>query len=323
MLLKLLLKELSKLEIETIIFLGYDHVIEDLQNENYRNLEIVKTNTKQTFFRYLKKREDVVYLCNLPPFTKNKKSYLVFYNELFFKKKNIFSKSGIKFSIFKFWFKWFHKNVDSVIVQSKHMEELIISNTHSKNVINIPIYKKFNKSNEVVKQFDFCFISSSSPHKNHLTLLDALELLLEEGIKTNLIVTVPNNANAALILEKIEKLNALYPGAITNVGHVDNSEIENVYLKSKALVFPSKAEAFGMPLIEAHDLGLKVLVSNLPYAFDVFEEVTTFDPENKLSIAKTMKQFLNGELNNKKQTSKVINKLDDYVKLLTEDKYDI
>ena len=313
-LLKLLLNELSELNVNAHIYLGYKHVVDDIESENYNNLTIIKTNTKDTIIRYFKKREDVVYLCNLPPFVKNKNSFLVFYNELFFKKKNLLTKDGIKFQVFNIWFRLFNKNVDNVLVQSPHIKSLITSKTNCRNVTTIPIYKKFKKSLSNNPIYDFCYISSAAPHKNHTTLFDALEILLSENIKTNIVVTIPKHQEG--LLQRIEDINTKYKGAITNVGYIDNSEIEAVYSKSRALVFPSVAEAFGMPLIEAHDLGLKVLVSNLPYAFDVFTEVTTFNPESKESIADVMRSFLKGELDDTKQISKVVNKLDDYVNLL-------
>ena len=320
-LLKLLLNEISKLDVNVDIYLGYDKVIEELNNENYNNLNIVKTSSKETFFRYLKKREDVVFLCNLPPFVKNKNTLLVFYNELFFKKKNLLTKDGFKFAIFNLWFRFFNKNVDLVLVQSPHIEKLIRNKTNCTQVKNIPIYKKFDKIIETEKIYDFCYISSAAPHKNHKKLFDAIELLLKEDIKTNIVVTIPKHHDN--LLKRINQINELYPETITNVGYIDNSKIEEVYSKSKALVFPSTAEAFGMPLIEAHDLGLKVLVSNLPYAFDVFKEVSTFNPMSTESIANTMKFFLNGELEHTKQISKVVNQLDDYVNLLIDNKHDI
>lgn len=313
-LLKLLLNELSDLKVNADIYLGYNKVINEIKGENYNNLNIIKTNSKQTLLRYFKKRKDVVFLCNLPPLIKNKSSFLVFYNELFFKKKNMFSKSGLKITLQSLWFKLFNKNVDQVLVQSPHIEQLIRDKTNCTHVKNIPIYKKFKKSTSTPKLYDFCYISSAAPHKNHNMLFDALETLLKEGIKTNIVVTIPEHQDG--LLGRVNAINSKYKDAITNVGYIDNSEIEHVYSKSRALVFPSTAEAFGMPLIEAHDLGLKVLVSNLPYAFDVFEEVVTFDPTKKESIAKQMKRFLNGELENTKQISKVVNKLDDYVNLL-------
>lgn len=313
-LLKLLLTELKEYDIDIQIYLGYDHVINDIKSENYPNLNIIKTGKLGTFFRYFKFRKDVVYLCNLPPFVKNKDSFLVFYNELFFKKKNLLSKAGIKYFIFSNWFKLFNKNVDNVLVQSKHIEELILNKTSSKNVLTIPIYKKFKTESIYKTEYDFCYVSSAAPHKNHKTLFKALEILLKKGIKTNLLVTIPSHQEG--LMEYVNTINSKYPNTIINVGYIDNSKIEEVYLKSKALVFPSTAEAFGMPLIEAHDLGLKVLVSDLPYAYDVFEKVQTFNPTDPESIANKMELFLKGELDGNKQISKVVNKLDEYVNLL-------
>ncbi len=316
-LLHILLEELSKLEIDVKIYLGYDHIIEDLHKKSYPRLKIIKTGSVKTLKRYFTKREDVVFLCNLPPFVKNKNSSLVFYNELFFKKKNLLKVSGIKFAIFNLWFKMFWKNVDRVLVQSPHIEDLIRSKTQSTNVINIPIYKKVDQSKNFKKEYDFCYVSSGAPHKNHKRLIQAMESLSKSGYSTSLVLTVPKTQED--LLSTINEFNHTNQSKITNLGYVDNSQIEDVYLKSKALVFPSLAEAFGMPLIEAHDLGLKVLVSDLPYAYDVFESVETFDPEDSQSIATKMKAFLDGNLYGNPQVSKLINRIDEYIKILTED----
>ena len=317
MLLKLLLSELSKTTIKTTIFLGHKKVIDDIKKEAYFNVKIIETNTKETLIRYAKKRENIVFLCNLPPFVKNKDSHLIFYNELFFKKKNILKRSGIKFYIYNIWFRLFNKNIDKVLVQSKHLERIIKEQTNCKHVENIPIYKKVNKRLNVKKEHDFCYVSSAPPHKNHLRLFNALEILLKKNIQTSIIVTIFQSENTNQLLERIAEINLKYPNAIKNVGYIDNSEIEEIYCKSKALVFPSISEAFGLPLIEAHDLGLKVLTSDLPYTFDIFQEVITFNPFEEKDLAEKMENFINGKYENSKQIAIITNQLDNYVKTLT------
>ncbi|TCK67805.1 glycosyl transferase family 1 [Winogradskyella wandonensis] len=317
-LLKLLLEEIQFKNVDAIIYLNYNHVINEIEKEGYKNLEIKKSTFKSTIVRYFKKRSNVVFLCNLPPFFKNKRSSLVFYNELFFKKKNLLTASGIKFQFYNLWFRLFCNNVDRVLVQSPHIEKLINKKTRCRNVINIPIYKKFNKTISVDKKYDFCYVSSGAPHKNHAKLFHAISILNAQGHEPSVVLTIPKTEKK--LIESLHELNKKNNNKIVNLGYIDNSEIEQVYSESSCLIFPSIAEAFGMPLIEAHDLGLRVLVSDLPYAYDVFEKVETFNPKDALSIAEKMKAFLDGDLNGKEQISKVENKLDEYVNILLESK---
>ena len=63
------------------------------------------------------------------------------------------------------------------------------------------------------------------------------------------------------------------------LGYVSDEERGRLYRECRAMVFPSRAEGFGMPLIEALDSGAEVIASRLP----VFEElagdrVRYFDP---------------------------------------------
>ena len=77
-----------------------------------------------------------------------------------------------------------------------------------------------------------------------------------------------------------------------NLGKVPSADIPALYKSSSALIFPSKVESFGLPLIEATQMGLPVLASELDYVRDVIEPVETFNPESPVSIARAVRRFL-------------------------------
>ena len=84
----------------------------------------------------------------------------------------------------------------------------------------------------------------------------------------------------------ITRINSLYDfHPVVNLGKISHDEVFEIYGRSKALLFPSLKESLGLPLIEANQLGLKVLVSNLPFANDILVNPITFDPKSSDSIA--------------------------------------
>ena len=68
-----------------------------------------------------------------------------------------------------------------------------------------------------------------------------------------------------------------------------DGELDFLYRRARALVFPSHAEGFGLPLVEARQRGCAVLASRIP----VFEEqadagVRLFSPESAVELAELM-----------------------------------
>lgn len=65
-----------------------------------------------------------------------------------------------------------------------------------------------------------------------------------------------------------------------------------VYSCARALIFPSFAESFGLPLLKAQSVGLPILAPELDYVRDVCEPVETFDPQSARSIARAVSRFV-------------------------------
>lgn len=84
-------------------------------------------------------------------------------------------------------------------------------------------------------------------------------------------------------------------------GYLSKKEIVNEYYKADLILFPSKLETFGLPLIEAASIGKPIIALDKPYANDVLngyqgvkflkdnpekwsEEITNFYEKNKKSF---------------------------------------
>lgn len=138
-------------------------------------------------------------------------------------------------------------------------------------------------------QIDFLYVSSGEPHKNHLNLIAAWKLLASERLFPSLTVTVSCERYPAVCAAMEE---ARVAGAkIENVGTVEPSTIDDLYARCAAVIYPSRFESLGLPLLEARAHGLPILAAELDYARDVLDPVESFNPESPVSIARAVKRF--------------------------------
>jgi len=65
---------------------------------------------------------------------------------------------------------------------------------------------------------------------------------------------------------------------------------------SSALLFPSRMETFGLPMLEARALRVPVLAAERDFVRDVCEPAQTFDPASPVSIASAVRRFVEGRV---------------------------
>jgi glycosyltransferase involved in cell wall biosynthesis len=194
----------------------------------------------------------------------------------------------------------FQKNGNRYFVQSPSMAAIVRRCLgHDVEVSVIPFVSLADqftsgKTSTSVQKFDFVYVASGEVHKNHGNLLEAWRLLADAGLKPSLALTVNTEAFPALA-RKIAKYEHDYGLDIENLGQVQSMDIPALYQFSSALIFPSQVESFGLPLIEATQLGLPVLASELDFVRDVIQPVETFDPKSPVSIARSVRRFMGKE----------------------------
>lgn len=129
-------------------------------------------------------------------------------------------------------------------------------------------------------------VSTIEPRKNHSYLLDAFELVWAGGGRSRLCLIGKVGWKCDALLSRIRS----HPQLGTRLfllSLVDDDGLEYAYANASVLVFPSLAEGFGLPLVEAMQRGLPVIASDIP----VFREtggdfVAYCDIRNPASLAR-------------------------------------
>jgi len=167
------------------------------------------------------------------------------------------------------------KRVNKVIVQRESMKAAFAQkfNFDPKNVIvlrpDIPDFS-FEGVEPVVFHDDkvhMMYVATPLIYKNHMVLVEALDLLKSQGVD-NLIIHLTCEFDNKLpfvrdIISKGLTDHFVFEGKMTF------NQMLRYYLGIKALLFPSYIETFGLPLIEAASAGIPVICSNLPYTHEV------------------------------------------------------
>jgi glycosyltransferase involved in cell wall biosynthesis len=249
--------------------------------------------------------EDTV-LCfgNLPPLFKLRGHTIVFVQNRYLIDDVSLDKFplrvGLRLAIERQWLKLKMSNAEEFVVQTPTMKRLLEIKTQGFVPISVlPFVAKpdgyaRNLAHEKLAkghEFDFLYVASGEPHKNHQRLIEAWSLLAEEGLFPSLCLTLEEHRFAELCRE-IENKRQQYGLQVTNVGGLSHSEVLALYAKAGAVIYPSNFESFGIPLIEARQAGLPVLASELDYVRDVLDPEQTFDSESAVSIARAVKRFM-------------------------------
>jgi glycosyltransferase involved in cell wall biosynthesis len=132
-------------------------------------------------------------------------------------------------------------------------------------------------------------VGTIEPRKNHVTVIKAFEDYISSGADSKLIILGWVGWKADKILSEIIR-SPLYGNKIFMFNNASDSELEYCYSKCQGLIFASFTEGFGLPLVEAMQRNLKVLVSDIP----VFKEIggdypEYFDPSKAESLSYALK----------------------------------
>lgn len=214
--------------------------------------------------------------------------------------KNFPIKTKLRINIERIWLHMKASNTNVFLVQTPSMKRLLQSKIKTfSSVYVMPFagikegYKRSlnQQDSQRGNLYDFIYIASGEPHKNHRQLVEAWCLLASENIFPSLCLTInkKNSANLCYWIDEKKKLHGL---RLENQGELPHDQIMKLYSQARAMVYPSTFESFGFPLIEARQAGLPVLAGELDYVRDMLDPEQSFDPGSALSIARAVKRFL-------------------------------
>jgi glycosyltransferase involved in cell wall biosynthesis len=160
-----------------------------------------------------------------------------------------------------------------VIAISEHARETLIERMQLEpgrvRTIQLGVDTDVFTPADVPREPFLLYPANAWPHKNHPTLLRALDHL--EGYR--LVLTGSGHAPSP-------------DPRVDVLGRVERDELVSLYRRASAVVFPSTYEGFGQPVLEALACACPVACSELPPLREVAGDAAVyFDPRDPVSIA--------------------------------------
>lgn len=224
-----------------------------------------------------------------------------FHNSIFSYKASYkdwkYSKTIFIFSLFyKYVYRWnVHAN-DHVIVQQDWMADSIskLLPYDYNRIIVLPAVHKIDKKKilptKKLEPVTFFYPSVSRNFKNFEIICEATKLLNQriDPKSYQVILTIDGSENrySRDIVDIYKEISNIH-----FVGLLSLDTTYEYYQKCSFLIFPSKLESWGLPISEAKEFNLPMIVSDLSYAHETvgnYDKVCFFDPNNALELANDM-----------------------------------
>ena len=156
--------------------------------------------------------------------------------------------------------------------------------------INDTLCKKTNEGSVYIA------VGTVEPRKNHRYMLDEFDLLWEKGSSASLIIIGRVGWMCDELLDRInnhEQLNE----KLFFYNDLNDSELELFYSKATALLFTSRAEGFGLPIVEALQKNIPVICSDIAVFREIGRDYCFYvDIDQKASLAGLIEKLHDGRI---------------------------
>ena len=209
--------------------------------------------------------------------------------------KVMFSLRYFKYAISRAIFRMNLKFAKAFIVQTKIMKDGLIASypALADKVFVIPqpvpawlLESRLVRKERVRAQGDklsLIYPATTYPHKNHRILSNITSSEVDDWQIDRLVLTIDPHLNPAPIVSWIECAGFLSP-----------IEMIQAYKEVDGLLFLSREESFGFPLVEAMFVGLPIICPDLPYARTLCgDQAVYFDPNTLGSLKAAVTMLLN------------------------------
>lgn len=163
----------------------------------------------------------------------------------------------------------------------ENLDSNIKNNVLSK--YNIPLDKKY-----------FLSLSSLNKRKNLAFLIESFVEFLEKNKNIDDLVLVLAGPSGWLMEEMFASIKnaGKYKDKIILTGFIDDKDLNIVYNSACAFIFPSLAEGFGLPVLEALSCGVPTISSNSTSLPEVYaNSALSFNPTKKEELVDAMEKI--------------------------------
>ena len=272
-----------------------DDIVKKISKEKLIVLPSSELSRRNFYLKNHKKFNTFFCLANVPPpiFIKNKKVIVYFHNELLLN-SNPFHLKSLMLWIKRLYISFLKLSNYRWVVQTNLMKDKLVKNLKiSKDSIKIfPIFPKIKKANNFSGPTEkFIYVASGADHKNHRRLLNAMNVTSNKLDKPiHLYLTLTENKFKNLIKENHSENSKL---VVKNLGVLKQDILYEKYSELGYLIYPSLYESFGLPLVEAAQLDLVVIASDLPYVNEIISNYYSFDPLDINDISLIIEKVVN------------------------------
>jgi glycosyltransferase involved in cell wall biosynthesis len=197
--------------------------------------------------------------------------------------------AGLRIRIERLWLRYRLRNA-TLLVQTETMSQEVRENFGRKAIVLPFLPREIQPSaGQLPVLYDYLYVASGEPHKNHHRLIQAWILLANYGFLPSLCLTLDTQRDAALC-SWVEQLVRQHGLRVVN-NPVPPSQVSVLYAQCGALIYPSLFESFGLPLLEARRAGMSIVAAERDYVRDVVTPIVSFDPESTLSIARAVMRY--------------------------------
>ena len=138
----------------------------------------------------------------------------------------------------------------------------------------------------------FIMLGSIEPRKRHAAALAAFTTLWNEGVAANLLMVGRVGWEVDTFIDETQR-HPQYGKSLFLCHNVGDHELRDAMARADATIMASKAEGFGLPIVESLAFGVPVLASDIPIFREVAGEAGCyFPPDDTAAFAAAIKGFI-------------------------------
>ena len=142
----------------------------------------------------------------------------------------------------------------------------------------------------------FLFVGRVDPRKNLSNLLEAYSCISEDIRRENHLVLILSGGEKDKEIFQLENEVILNDRSVHTIEGVSEDDLVQLYSSAVAFVFPSLAEGFGLPIIEAMQCGCPVITSSASCLPEIAGDAAILvDPHSAVEIAGAMMTMIDPE----------------------------